>query len=263
MSSPGTFAALHRRGDPFLLPNAWDVASGLLLSDAGFPAVGTTSLGVTAAAGLVDGTGTGRRATRELVRRLAERLPVPVSVDAEGGYSDDPADVASLAAELVSFGVAGINLEDGTATGLRPVARHAAIIAAVRAAAPGLFINARTDTYWLEAGPAPGRLTETIGRLQAYADAGASGVFVPGLWDLQAIDVLTARIQLPLNVLWRPGIALARLGTVGVARVSTGSGPYRRALGAALATALAARDGTEPPAPDISYDDLVAALAND
>lgn len=166
------FAALHRSGEPFVLPNAWDVASALLLADAGFPAIGTTSLGVTAAAGLVDGQGTGRRVVAEVARQVVPRLSIPVTVDMEGGYSDDPGEVAALAAELASLGAAGINLEDGTAAGtLRPAAAQAAILRAVVAAAPGLFVNARTDTYWLHIGLQSGRRAETISRLLAYREA--------------------------------------------------------------------------------------------
>jgi 2-methylisocitrate lyase-like PEP mutase family enzyme len=255
------FAALHRRGEPFLLPNAWDVASAVLLANAGFPAVGTTSLGVTAAAGLIDGAGQGRAAVLDLARRIVPRLIVPVTVDVEGGYSDDPGEVAALACELASVGTAGINLEDARPGGtLRSAAAQARIIRAVTDVAPGLFVNARTDTFWLGIGPEPGRLTDTIGRLLAYADAGASGVFVPGLADLQAVDTITARIPQPLNLLWQPGASLAELGQTGVARVSTGSAPYRRALAAGLATAVAARDGSPPPAGDITYAELVAVL---
>jgi 2-methylisocitrate lyase-like PEP mutase family enzyme len=256
-----TFAALHRRGTPFLLPNAWDGASAVLLASAGFPAIGTTSLGVTAAAGLIDGTGTGRGATLALARRITQLVTVPVTVDVEGGYSDDPGAVAALAAELAGVGVAGINLEDAMPDGrLRIAADQASIIRAVAAAAPGLFINARTDTYWLRVGPEIGRLTDTIGRLLGYAEAGASGVFVPALTDLQAVDEVTARVQLPLNLLWRPGMDLAELGSVGVARISTGSAPYRRALAAGLATAIAARDGGRPPDYDLPYGDLIDLL---
>jgi 2-methylisocitrate lyase-like PEP mutase family enzyme len=258
------FAVLHRRGHPFVLPNAWDVASALLLADAGFPAVATTSLGVTAAAGLVDGTGTGRAATVALAASVIPRLPVPVTIDAEGGYSDDPAAVADLAAELASLGAAGINLEDVAATGeFRPLAAQAAIIGAVSAAAPGLFVNARTDIYWLQHGLPDGRLGETLLRLKAYADAGASGVFVPGLTELDEIEAVTGAVKLPLNLLWRPDLDLPRLAEAGVARISTGSAPYRRALAAGLATALAARDGREPPEPDMTYDALVALLRGD
>jgi 2-methylisocitrate lyase-like PEP mutase family enzyme len=222
------FADLHRA--PFLLPNAWDVASGLLLADAGFVAVGTTSLGVTAAAGLLDGTGAGAAATVALGGALAAMLPVPVTVDLEGGYSEDPAEVAGLAARLAAAGVAGINLEDSYGGGLREPAHHAAVIAAVRAAAPDLFVNARTDTMWLRLGG----LDETITRLRAYADAGAHGTYVPGLSDVDGIARVAAAVPLPLNVLWSPDIHPETFWAAGAIRVSTGSAPYRRALAAAV-----------------------------
>ncbi|CAL9563183.1 putative protein [Streptomyces sp. enrichment culture] len=136
------FAALHRAGDPLVLPNAWDHASARLLAARGFPAIGTTGLGVAAAAGVPDGTS----ATREETLRLALALgcePFLLSVDAEDGFSDDPDRVAAFAGELAAAGAAGINLEDGTGS----LHRHAAKIAAVKSAVPGLFVNARTDTF--------------------------------------------------------------------------------------------------------------------
>jgi 2-methylisocitrate lyase-like PEP mutase family enzyme len=260
-SRRAAFDRLHRRGQPFLLPNAWDVASAVVLADAGFPAVATTSLGVTAAAGLIDGQGTGRAATVAVAAAIAARLTVPVSIDLEGGYSEDPGAVAGLVAELASAGVAGINLEDVITGGeLRAPAAQAAIIRAVVAAAPGVFVNARTDVYWLEMGPRDGRLRETITRLAAYAEAGAGGVYVPGLTGLAEIESVTAAIDLPLNLLWRPDQDLPRLAGAGVARISTGSAPYRRALAAALATAVAARAGAPPPEPDLSYGSLIGLL---
>jgi 2-methylisocitrate lyase-like PEP mutase family enzyme len=254
------FAALHRAGQPFVLPNAWDVASALLLAGAGFRAVGTTSLGVTAAAGLVDGAGTGRAYTMALAAAIVPRLAIPVTIDLENGYSDDPREVADLAAELASLGAAGINLEDAAGAGLRPAAAQAEIIRAVVAAAPELFVNARTDTYWLQAGSPGGRLEETITRLRTYQDAGASGVFVPAMTAITDIAAVTAQVPLPLNLLWRPAQELAELAAAGVARVSTGSGPYRRALAAGLATAVAARDGSEPPAAEVPYAALLELL---
>jgi 2-methylisocitrate lyase-like PEP mutase family enzyme len=262
MSVTSEFAALHHGAGAFLLPNAWDVASAVLFAEAGFPAIGTTSLGVTAAAGLPDGAAAGSGLTIALARVLVERVSVPISVDLEGGYSDDPAAVAALAAELADAGVAGINLEDGRpGAQLRPVDEHAAIISAVVAAAPALFVNARTDAYWLRVGAEEARLDETTERLLAYRDAGASGVFVPGLSDLADTATVADRVPLPLNVLWRPGIGLTALAGAGVARVSTGSGLYRHALGAALAAAAAARTGAEPVTVPVEYGDLQRLLA--
>jgi 2-methylisocitrate lyase-like PEP mutase family enzyme len=258
-----TFADLHRGDMPFLLPNAWDVPSALLLADAGFPAIATTSLGVTAVAGLPDGVGVGRDQTVALAGQLVPRLAVPLTVDFEGGYDEDPATVAGLVRELADLGVAGINLEDGLEGGqLRTSEHHAAVIEAVASAVPEMFINARTDTYWRSVGAEQERLDETVRRLTAYRDAGASGVFVPGLTDLGAIGYVTDAITLPLNVLWQPGVALSELGTVGVARVSTGSGLYLRGLAAALAAANDALAGRAPSTTTpVGYADLQARLS--
>jgi 2-methylisocitrate lyase-like PEP mutase family enzyme len=257
-----TFIDLHHGAAPFLLPNAWDVASALLLAEAGFPAIATTSLGVTAAAGLPDGAGAGRDLTVALAGQLVPRLAVPLTVDLEGGYAEDPAEVAALCRELADLGVAGINLEDGLERGqLRTVEQHAAVIEAVATAVPELFVNARTDTYWRGVGAEQERLDETVRRLAAYGDAGASGVFVPGLSDLGGIADVTTAVALPLNVLWQPGVALSELGSAGVARVSTGSGLYLRALATALAAANDALAGRAPEVTPIGYADLQALLS--
>lgn len=239
------FFALHQpdrvRG-PLLLPNAWDHASAAALAEAGFPAIGTTSLGVAAAAGLPDGTG----ATRDETLRLARRLGAGrflLSVDIEAGFSVDPAEVAALAEELAEAGVVGINLEDGRPDGtLTPAARHAAKIAAVKDAVPRLFVNARTDTYWLRT-----EQPDTPRRLDAYQQAGADGVFVPGLVDPRPITDVLENLRVPLNLLYSPtGPTVARLGELGVARVSLGSLLFRTALGAAVDAA--ARIGRGLPA---------------
>lgn len=123
-------------------------------------------------------------------------------------------------------------------------------------AAPGLFVNARIDTYWLRVGDDGDRLGETVRRLAAYRDAGASGVFTPGLSDPAGLSQVAAAVGLPLNVLWQPGVSLAELGAAGVARISTGSALYRHALGAALAAVTAARDAGTPATAAVDYADL-------
>ncbi|WP_406091350.1 isocitrate lyase/phosphoenolpyruvate mutase family protein [Kitasatospora purpeofusca] len=241
------FAALHRRpGEPLLLPNAWDHASAAVLAEQGFAAIGTTSLGVAAAAGLPDGAAATRDETLRLARRLGRSGRYLLSVDVENGFSDDPSEVAVLAVELAESGVVGINLEDGRPDGtLTPAAVHTAKIAAIKDAVPALFVNARTDTHWLAV---PDPVEETGRRLAAYERAGADGLFVPGLTDPAAAARICGAVTAPLNVLYSPtGPALAELAALGVARVSLGSLLYRTALAAAVSTALAVRGG-EPAA---------------
>jgi 2-methylisocitrate lyase-like PEP mutase family enzyme len=227
------FADLHRPGAPLLLPNAWDHASAAALAKAGFSAIGTTSLGVAAALGLRDGAAETAEATVELARRLTH-LPVPITMDIEDGFSKDPAAVAAYVERLGP--VAGVNLEDQ----LGDPATHAAVIRAVKARTPEVFVNARPDTYWL------GRpsLTETLERARAYVDAGADGIFVPGVADENEIATLAEALSAPLNVLFSPNASsVPRLAELGVARISTGSLLYRVALGAAITAASAIGDG--------------------
>jgi 2-methylisocitrate lyase-like PEP mutase family enzyme len=242
------FADLHRADQPLLLPNAWDHASAVALAAGGFRAVGTTSLGVAAAAGLPDGTSATREQTLQLALTLGSG-PFLLSVDAEGGFSDDPDEVAEFAHRLYGVGAAGINLEDG----LGPADRHAAKIAAVKAAAPGLFVNARTDTYWLGDGKG------TAERLEAYQEAGADGVFVPGLATPADITAVLHDLDVPLNVLYTPaGPSVPHLTALGVHRVSLGSLLYRRALGAALETARAVMAGRQPEGEVPAYGEVQA-----
>ncbi|MGW2249998.1 isocitrate lyase/PEP mutase family protein [Kitasatospora sp. NPDC001660] len=258
-SAATAFRELHHRpGEPLLLPNAWDHASAAALAAAGFGAIGTTSLGVAATAGLRDGAGRTRTETLRLAHRLVGGGFL-LSVDIEDGYSDDPAEVADLAAELAEAGAVGINLEDGRADGgLTPPHLHAAKITAIRSAVPWLFVNARTDTHWLREGDAE----ETASRLAAYQDAGADCAFVPGLTDPASIAAAVAATTLPVNVLASPdGPSLTSLADLGVRRVSLGGLLFRVALGAAVDTAVALRTtGVLPPMPHVPDYAAVQAL---
>ncbi|WP_031497982.1 isocitrate lyase/PEP mutase family protein [Streptomyces bicolor] len=237
------FADLHRGDEPLLLPNGWDHASAAVLAAQGFRAIGTTSLGVAAAAGLPDGTSDTRDETLRLALALGSG-PYLLSVDAEDGYSEDPDEVGEFARELAAVGAVGVNLEDR----LGSRALHADKIAAVKAAAPGLFVNARTDTYWLGDGAG------TMARLDAYQQAGADGVFVPGLTEPRDIAALVRHLDVPLNILYTPtGPTVPHLADLGVRRVSLGSLLYRRALGAALETAVDIREGRTPGGTVPSY----------
>lgn len=195
------FHALHRPGRPLLLPNAWDYASAAALAAGGHPAIGTTSLGVAAANGKPDAVGATRAENLQLARRLRS-LPVLLTVDVEGGFSDDPTAVAEYVAELAGVGVVGVNLEDGRPDGtLAAPEVTAAKIAAVTAAVPELFVNARTDAWWLGV---PDPLEQALDRARTYRQAGAHGVFAPGAPD-DLVGLLAAEVGVPLNVLHRPG----------------------------------------------------------
>jgi 2-methylisocitrate lyase-like PEP mutase family enzyme len=251
----GTFHRLHHADTPLLLPNAWDFASAAALVEAGFDAIGTTSLGVAAANGLPDATGATRRETLNLARALAG-LPVPVSVDAEVGFGDP----AGLAEELAEIGIAGVNLEDGRGNRLADAGAQALVISSFKQAAPHLFVNARIDTHWLNVDHG-----STISRALQYLDAGADGIFVPGLTDASEIVAVAAAVPAPLNVLAHPQLSARRLAELGVRRISTGSLLFRNALRATVDAACAVRDG-QPVSSEPSYDsvqDLIARALND
>jgi 2-methylisocitrate lyase-like PEP mutase family enzyme len=240
------FFALHRSSDPLVLPNAWDVASAAALAAAGFPAVGTTSLGVAAAHGLPDGRARARAETIALVHRLS-RLPVLLTVDIEGGFGGGPDEVADLAADLAAAGAVGVNIEDGRADGtLAPATELAELVIAVKARVPHLFVNARTDTHLLTEGDRP-PLHVTLARLETYVAAGADGVFVPGISGADTIRTVVREVEAPLNVLLLPGMTVTRQADLGVARISTGSMLFRAALDAAVTLARSVARGEPAP----------------
>ncbi len=237
------FLRLHHGPRPLLLPNAWDFGSAAALVDDGHRAIGTTSLGVAVAAGLPDAAGVAGEVTLRLVGTLA-RLPCLLTVDIEGGFADDANGVAEVVAELAGLGGVGVNIEDGRGDRLCDPREQAERIAAVKARTPGVFVNARTDTYWLR-GTADDPLAEALRRAAAYVEAGADGVFVPGLTDDADIRALAGEVGVPLNVLVTPGRTLDQLGDLGVARVSTGSLLFRAALATTVGVAAAIRDGAD------------------
>ncbi len=249
------FADLHRGPLPLLLPNAWDVASALAFADAGYPAIGTTSLGVSASLGVPDGSHGTQQATLALARSLV-RLRAFITMDCEDGHSEDPDAVAAYVAELGVLGVAGVNLEDSRDGHLVEPSEMTAKVAAVKDAAPDVFVNARVDTYWFHEEESVDR---TLARATAYVEAGADGIFVPGLADPDTIRAITGGVSAPVNLLPVAGRSLADLAELGVRRVSTGSLPYRAAVTAAIASAAAVRDG-EPFPDSIPYPEVQRLL---
>lgn len=225
------FRALHSGPAPLVLPNAWDAASARLVEEAGAAAVATTSAGVAWSLGAADGDRIDRDQALAAVERIVAAVGVPVSADIESGHADSAAGVAETVARVLDTGAVGVNIEDAHTGGpdvLRPVAGQCERIAAAREAADatgvGLFVNARTDVYLRAVGDPADRLAATLARAAAYLDAGADGIFVPGVTDPVAVAALAGEVGAPLNVLVGPGApTVAEFAGLGVARISLGS----------------------------------------
>jgi len=233
------FLALHDGRKTLLLPNAWDVASARIFEDADFPAIATSSAAVAFALGYPDGQKISRNEMLEAVRRIAEAVHVPVTADMEAGYGNTREDVAETAREVIAAGAVGMNLEDAIddkpdeLADLNLQKEKILAINEISARAGLAFVlNARTDVFLAGIGPAETRLARTLERLNAYRDAGAQCLFAPGVKDKDTIAQLVKGVRGPLNILATAGTPpLAELQTLGVARVSVGSGPMRATLG--------------------------------
>lgn len=249
------FQALHRRAEPFLLPNLWDAGGARLLSPLGFAAFGTTSAGVAFAQGRPDQGQVGRDEMLAAVAAIAAATPLPVSADLEAGYAEDPSGVAETVRLAIAAGAVGCNLEDGSgdpAAPLVPLEQMVARLKAARAAADAsglpFVLNARTDGFWA-GGSGPAVLEEAIRRGRAYAAAGADCVFVPLLREPEAIGRAVAEIPAPLNLLFLTGgPTLKDYGRMGVRRLSTGGALARAALGELRRVAATLLDSGEAAA---------------
>lgn len=238
------FAALHKRSEPLLLANAWDVGSAVAIEGAGAKAIATTSGGVAWSLGVPDGADLGVERAAAAIGRIAAAVSVPVSADIEAGYGDAPAAVAATVTAAVKAGAVGVNLEDRRANGsLYEVSEQAGRLAAARAAAGDLplWINARTDVFLSGAysSSMAAGVAAALDRAAAYQAAGVDSLFVPGLLDLDAIAELAAG-PLPIAVMAGPGApSVAELAATGVVRISLGSAITQAAY------ALAARAARE------------------
>ena len=227
------FAALHVKGTPVILYNAWDAGSAKTIVDAGATAIATSSWSVASAQGYEDGEDLPLPLAEQIVERIAAAVDVPVTVDFEGGYSDDDRKLASNISKLLDLGIIGINFEDRVVkgSGLYDIDRQAKRIAAIRHAAERkgvpLFINARTDVFLGNSGD----VDEALERAKAYASAGASGFFIPGLTEADHIRRIAEEATLPVNVMVMEGVpSNDKLAKLGVARVSYGPIPYIEAM---------------------------------
>jgi 2-methylisocitrate lyase-like PEP mutase family enzyme len=249
MSAFETFAALHIAGDPLILFNVWDAGSAKVAEAAGARAIATGSASVARAHGLEDAQGLPIELALANAERVVRSVAVPVTIDFEGAYAVDPDSAGRNAERLAATGAIGCNFEDQIVDGegLHPIAFQAERIAALRwHVGSDFFLNARTDIF-LQAAPGThdaAMADAAIARGKAYADAGASGFFVPGLADLALLERVCKAVPLPINFMAFPGAPEARaVAETGVARISHGPFPHMLALQAfedAARAALAA-----------------------
>ena len=235
------FKALHVKGAPVILFNVWDAGSARAVEQAGAKAIATGSWSVAAANGFADGEETPLALALANIERIVASVSLPVTLDFEGGYATDLSELNENITKVIAAGAIGINFEDQIVAGegLYSIEEQSARIAAVREAADNagipLYINARTDVF-LKTYPAKDteeQLEETLRRGDAYAAAGGSGLFVPGIRDLGLIKTLCERSSLPVNVMMLPDAAPTKtLAEQGVARISYGPIPYRQMIAA-------------------------------
>ena len=220
------FREMHQRSEILVLPNPWDVGTSRLLEHLGFEALATTSAGFAHSLGLPDGA-VGRAEALHHAATIAAATTLPVSADLENCFADNPAGVAATVAAATETGIVGCSVEDATGRPEDPIyefglavqrveaavesARNAGLPFTLTARAEG-FLHGRSD------------LEDAVRRLQAFAAAGANVVYAPGISDPAAISTIVASVDVPVNVLALPGMTVAELQELGVARVSVGSG---------------------------------------
>ncbi len=236
------FLALHRPGDPLLMPNPWDLGSAKLLEALGFRALATTSGGFAASLGRLDGR-VSREEALAHAGAVASSIAIPVSADLENCFADDPSEAAKTVGLAVDAGLAGCSIEDWSGEEIydldMAVARVEAAAAAAHDAGRRFVLTGRADNFL------HGRrdLAETVERLQRYEQAGADVLFAPGLRDREDIETVLRAVSRPLSVLIVPGMrGVAELAELGVSRVSVG-GAFAYAAYAALIEAAEGLQG--------------------
>ena len=239
------FLAMHRAGEPLLMPNPWDLGSARLLASLGFEALATTSSGFAATLGRNDGSVSRDEAIVHSAVIVAA-TDLPVSADLENGFADDPSGVAETISLAIEVGLAGASVEDSTGRpddpiyGIRLAAERVAAAAAAAHAGPGrLVLTARAENY-LHGRP---DLADTIARLQAFQEAGADVLYAPGLRRLEDISQVVREVDRPVNVLALEGVPpVAELARAGVSRISVGGAFAFAALGAVVSAAAELRE---------------------
>jgi 2-methylisocitrate lyase-like PEP mutase family enzyme len=231
------FAKLHVKGSPVILYNAWDAGSAKTIVEAGAQAIATSSRSVAAAQGYEDGEDLPMSFVEQIAGRITASVDVPVTIDFEGGYSEDEAKLGANVSCMLDLGIVGINFEDRVVKGkgVYSTEQQSRRIAAIRKAAGKkgieLFINARTDLFLGQRPDHVKSVDEALERANAYAEAGASGFFIPGLQQAALIRRIAENSAIPVNVMVMDGVSNnKRLAEMGVSRISYGPIPYADAM---------------------------------
>lgn len=248
------FLALHQSSPGFVMPNAWDAGSAVILAAEGFKAIATTSAGIAFALGRQDyqvneaRLGVSRAEMFAQMRKIAEAVSIPVNGDLEAGYGDRPEEVADTIGQAIASGLAGGNIEDKPPfeTALYDEALAVERIAAARerigALGNDFVLTARTDAFPAAPNDA---LRTAIRRANLYLEAGADCVFAPGPSDMATVATLVKEIAGPINVVMGLGTAAGNahdLIGAGVRRISLGGSIARSALGFVRRSARELRD---------------------
>jgi len=229
------FSALHKNDDTFIMPNAWDSASAIILANTGFKAIGTTSAGIAFSAGLSDHQRMSKELMLEKIKEIVDVAGIPVNADLEAGYSENPEGVARIITQAIDCGVSGVNIEDYTGDSAMPMYEFDVAVDRIRAAVSAssdhdFTLTARCDAYLTGH---PKALEESIKRCNAYLEAGADCMFVPGIADKKTISTILAEVPGPFNVVMGlSGNLLTKedLTQCGVKRISVGGSIARATL---------------------------------
>ncbi len=233
MNNYQQFLKLHQGRSPFLLANIWDVKSAEIFEAAGYKAIGTSSHAIAGANGYPDGEQVPFETILQVAKRVTKAITIPFTVDMEAGYSRTREGIQINIEKLHDAGVIGINLEDSLPAAKRKLTDAKTFAQTVAAVADfiskknmGIFLNIRTDAFLLSI---PGALEETVPRIKLYEDAGAAGIFVPGIIQQQDIRSIVQLTRLPMNVMCMPALpGFDALAELGVKRISMGGFFYNK-----------------------------------
>ena len=233
------FRALHERDQLFVMPNPWDIGSARLLESAGFEALATTSAGLAWTLGRLD-----QQVSRDQLvahtEAIAHATSLPLNVDSEGCYADEPGGVGETVRLLIAAGAAGCSIEDydPRAQAILDIStaadRVAEAVEAAQSVDEPLVVTARAENHLYGVGD----LDDTIERLLAFREAGADVAYAPHLRDLDQIRRVVDGVGIPVNVLaLQGGPTVAQLAEAGVRRVSTGGFLAKVAYGTLISAA--------------------------